>query len=304
MDRVTECWYMDSLHPFLKQRLIHVNQQTLDSLGNKVVKRSAVKVSKSSAFSCNKCSFSTHSITILAKHGKHEHSVSFVSKSDSLSSIVPLQSTRNSSFSELLLQENLTITESVEKPEIIENKTEVFKYTCQNCDYSTRNETTLKKHVENKHNVQSTSTGVSLVCALCGHEFAHQSEYSKHLDTHESNNRPKKQIGLHRSLKLIHCTKCSSSFQSDREYEVHIQSRHKQIKSIVEDQPVHEIQQQAKLNQPSPRPEIVELDTEKSIIEQADTCGSDTHLVKCSHCGDEAESSEALNAHIQMYHKQ
>ena len=87
------------------------NEQALDNLGSKTVKRGSVRYKGGSKFPCYKCDFVTNTLSALGKHSRSEHTLGISSISLSSAPALPLHSTRNNSIVEVNLQEDMTITD-------------------------------------------------------------------------------------------------------------------------------------------------------------------------------------------------
>ena len=95
------------------------------------------------------------------------------------------QSTRNNSFNESVLDENLTLNETY-LPEI-KNK-EVFKFTCVECGFATKTKSLLDDHVETHHSVDKgkLEDEVRFVCVNCSHTFQKLDDFNAHTKHHGS----------------------------------------------------------------------------------------------------------------------
>ena len=118
--------------------------------------------------------FVTKTRAALLKHRKNSHEIS----SSSLTLTLPQhQSTQNNMITEML-PEVLTDGEVVDTPE----SSEPFKFTCLDCNISTKSKANLNKHVKDCHaKVQET---VCFVCAICGHRFNQAEELNVHVCNH------------------------------------------------------------------------------------------------------------------------
>ena len=89
-----------------------VNEMVLEKLGSKFVKRADIKYKKGVSFPCTKCEYAAKSLSTLSKHKRVEHTTSFTMPKTRAKSIkMTMQSTRNNSITELMMNEDITITE-------------------------------------------------------------------------------------------------------------------------------------------------------------------------------------------------
>ena len=162
----------------VKDNIAVFNSMVMKTLGPKRVKRSTVKYKGGSTFSCNGCNFTANTLTTLKKHKNAEHELSF--NSSSLPLQPPLkQSTRNNSISEVLLQEDMTISNlSNQTPELTLEQP-VFKFTCLECKFFTTEKVTMDDHVKSLHGKSN------FICRICEHEFLEEEDYNIHLKTHD-----------------------------------------------------------------------------------------------------------------------
>ena len=125
---------------------------------------------------CNHCDFAARTLATLAKHSRTNHALSF--RSDSSSSALPMHSSRNNSFAEVQLQENMSITNlsSLDKQVLDPKKNEVLKYTCLDCEYKTKVKSHMEKHVKSIHMPEAKD--VNFVCGTCDHEFVGEENYN------------------------------------------------------------------------------------------------------------------------------
>ena len=208
------------------------NKQTLDDLhpSKPIQTRSTVmrsKISKvSGVFSCSKCSFSTKSVTALAKHSKNEH----ISESITKSNPIPLlHSTRNNSISEALLQENITISGLIsdDSKAIEYEDCRQLKFTCKECNTSLRTKVELDKHVEEEH--ITSDEELLLVCSVCEQEFNQVTDYHSHVVTHDivTSNKTSPDVKAAESTKAFKCTFCNFTCGRDFLLDEHIVQEHK-----------------------------------------------------------------------------
>ena len=98
------------LSPFFESKLStyeteikDFNNLVLDTLGNRMVKRSDIKYKRGSTFDCIKCGFAAKTSSTLEKHLKTEHALRFESASSSSFILKkPVTSTRDNSFNGIL----------------------------------------------------------------------------------------------------------------------------------------------------------------------------------------------------------
>ena len=167
-------------------------EASLDALGSKTVKRSNVKYTgRPTHLWCTRCDFAAKSRPALAKHKKLNHALNASSKhSPSTSLVVPLHhSTRNNSIAEGLLNDNITLkdlSQSVEEVEVesiaAQQKKDVLKYTCLDCDFKTKLKSHMERHVKDIHNLRK---GKSTSCGTCDHEFVEVDNYNAHVKIHD-----------------------------------------------------------------------------------------------------------------------
>ena len=159
------------LRPFLEAKIdsnLEVikayNNQALEALGgSKMVKRSSVKYTEGPTHLwCVRCDFAAKSRAALLKHKKTVHALNINSNaSPSTSLAIPIhQSSRNNSISEGLLNENITLGDISNNEEI-----ESLKYTCLSCDYKTKLESNMDKHLNNVH--KDEAKRVNFICGTC-----------------------------------------------------------------------------------------------------------------------------------------
>ena len=83
-----------------------------------------------------------------------------------------MHSTRNNSFAEAIMQENITVT-NISNGEEVDNTTsqkkEVLKFTCRDCDYITKVKHHMDRHVKSVHKPELRD--VNFVCGICNHVF-------------------------------------------------------------------------------------------------------------------------------------
>ena len=150
----------DFLVPFFKEKIESLksdielyNKNVLETLNDSKVKvkRGAIKYSKKSIYSCNKCLYTTNSITALAKHSRSEHGQE-VSTSKLSSNAQPSHSTRNNSVCESILQEKLTISNiTQDDPKMLSLDPQLIKFKCKDCNISLDTQDDLDVHVTKHH---------------------------------------------------------------------------------------------------------------------------------------------------------
>ena len=184
------------LKPFFESKIAmheddigNYNTLVLETLGSKTVKRSDVKYKGGSNFPCLRCDFAGKTNAALEKHRKKGHALNMVastSLSSSNSMSQPRHSTRNNSIVELMMDENLTITDiSSNINEVNATKAdELLKYTCLECNFISKDEASMDVHVKSMHSDLST-TVVDVVCNVCNHKFDDAGNYDAHLETHK-----------------------------------------------------------------------------------------------------------------------
>ena len=160
------------------------NEYTLETQGAKRVKRSDVKYTGGSTFLwCTRCDFAAKSRTALMKYKKLNHAVSFNSKGSPSTSIALPQhhSTRNNSITEVLLQDNMNITDISDE----EVTSDALKYTCLECNFKTMVKNQMDVHVQFLH-AGVEADEVNFVCGLCNHKFI--DDFNKYVKTHDKPN--------------------------------------------------------------------------------------------------------------------
>ena len=85
------------------------NENALESLSGKKVKRGSVRYKGGSTFACNRCEFAAKTLISLAKHSRNEHALNASANSSFLSPPLPANSTRNNSVVEFESQNPLAI---------------------------------------------------------------------------------------------------------------------------------------------------------------------------------------------------
>ena len=127
--------YFESRIAMNLEEIKDYNEQALQVLINKADKRSNLKhTSGSTSLWCTKCDYAAKSRAALVKHKKSHNALSFKSNSTSSSVKTPkYHSTRNNTFTEALLQENITVTDLTNDKSIEIS----LKYTCLECKFKT-----------------------------------------------------------------------------------------------------------------------------------------------------------------------
>ena len=178
--------YFESKISLYEEDILNYNNLVLQTLGKKMVKRSDIKYNGGSTFPCTQCDFAGKTLTVLEKHKKKGHSISFIASSTetelpstSLALKTPMHSTRNNSFSEVML-ENMSITNISNESK----KDESLKYTCLECNFITKEKGCMDAHVVECHGL-SVSTVLDFICGICKHEFTEADDYNKHVQIHE-----------------------------------------------------------------------------------------------------------------------
>ena len=162
------------------------NDKALHSLGSRRVKRSSVKYTAGSTFLwCTRCDFAAKTLSALEKHKKSSHVISFSGPSSSSTSLAlpKHQSTRNNSVTEVLLQENITITD-ISKEGSNPGVENVLKYTCMECNFKTTSKSLMDEHVHSLH-VSVQMDEVYFICGICNHKFLKADDYNIHLKEHD-----------------------------------------------------------------------------------------------------------------------
>ena len=180
------------LEPYFKSKIvknedeiIKYNEEALDVLGGKMVKRSSVRYKSRSTFLCKKCDFAAKTLATLAKHIRNEHGLNYSGNSASIPLDNPKHSTRNNSFSSPENKENMKILDvDQEVFPMIQHIPETLKYTCLECDYKTKTKVNMEKHVESIH--EPTVKDVHIICGVCEHKFNQEEDYNIHLENHET----------------------------------------------------------------------------------------------------------------------
>ena len=133
------------LKPFFESKLslnlediASYNKQVIATLGPRQVKRVTVKYKGGLSFSCKVCHFSAKTIASLKKHKCSDQALGFNSSKSISTDIAPIrQSTRNNSMSEVLLKENMSITNVSNNSARVTLEANLLKYTCLECNYAT-----------------------------------------------------------------------------------------------------------------------------------------------------------------------
>ena len=175
--------YFESKISLNLEEINQYNEQALQTLGGRTVKRGSVKYKGVSTFPCHRCDFAARTVATLAKHNRNEHALSFMSNSTSSSLVRPRHSTRNNSFTEPILQDNMTISNLSVNGELRMIEPEKLKYTCLECDYRTKAKSSMDKHVASVH--ANTMKDIHFVCGKCNHEFFEEEDYNLHIKTHD-----------------------------------------------------------------------------------------------------------------------
>ena len=159
------------------------NEQALEVLGSKKVKRASVRYKGGSTYPCGRCDFAAQTITALAKHSK-EHALDHSSKSISNNSLaLPVHSTRNNSIIGEIMQEDMTIS-NISRDETFSHS-ETLKYTCLDCEYKTREKSQMDEHVVSVH-AGPKADDISFICGQCSHKFSEREDYNTHMKTHDN----------------------------------------------------------------------------------------------------------------------
>ena len=165
------------------QEITKFNDLALEPLGK--VRRSSVKYKGGSTFACGRCDFAAKTVAALGKHKKSQHNLNITSSSCSSYLAIPKHSTRNNSFTECLMQEDMTTTNiSQEEIKATENKKKKLKYTCLECSYKTKVKSHMDEHVKTLHG-QNPTQEIKFNCGSCKHEFCEEENYNKHVKTHD-----------------------------------------------------------------------------------------------------------------------
>ena len=174
------------LKPFLESKINsclddieEFNNQVVKNLGPKTVKRADIKLKKGPLFPCHNCDFISKSAQALKKHRREEHilGLDMSNKIDQQK-----QSTRNNSLTEQLLIEDVTSSNlTLEEPEVL--KETIYKYTCDTCEFVTKNKTDIDEHVISKH-LNKDDEEVKYLCTRCHKEFNNVQLYENHAKIH------------------------------------------------------------------------------------------------------------------------
>ena len=97
IDEFLEPYFKSKIEMNIKE-IASYNEQALETLGGKTVKRASVKYKSGSTFPCNRCDFSAKTLSALGKHKKADHTLNFTASSVSSTLALPRQSTRNNSL--------------------------------------------------------------------------------------------------------------------------------------------------------------------------------------------------------------
>ena len=163
------------------------NEFLLDKLAQKTVRRSTVKHKVGTPLGCNRCDYSTKTISALKKHKKNEHVISFEA---SLSLRAHPQSTRNNSIVEKLMLEDISASELETDTLNLDEK--AIRYTCLECKLVTTDKENMDMHVRDQH-LPNENEDVKFTCTKCGHDFDEVDNYSAHMNIHDNHEKPCKQ---------------------------------------------------------------------------------------------------------------
>ena len=172
--------YLEAKIKINEEEIKIFNEQALESLGGKMVKRNSVRYKGGSVFPCNRCVFATKTLDALGKHIRSEHGLN--STGDSQSIISPRHSTCNNSVNEGISKDINDKTPSNVLP-MIEHITENLKYTCLECDYKTKTKENMKKHVKSIHEPETKD--IQIICGICKHNFVQEEDFNIHVKQHE-----------------------------------------------------------------------------------------------------------------------
>ena len=214
------------------------NEKALEVLGSKKVKRASVRYKGGSTFPCSRCDFAAKTITTLAKHSR-EHALDNTSKSLSSSSLaLPDHSTRNNSFTEEIMQENMTISNISLNNESL-NQTEKIMCASLNCGDTPQEKSKQGKHVASVHEGPN-SVETTFECEKCNGRFSGKENFDSHIQTHNNpitqeqitdrhpNFGPNQESSsaLESRTNEFHCSKCEFIFSDLIDLNCHIESKH------------------------------------------------------------------------------
>ena len=203
------------------------NEQAIENVCGKTVKRSEVKLKSKSKFVCKKCTFVAGTAVGLSKHARLEHTPSLNLNGTPQAIEAPLHSTRNNSDNEAMLQESFTnkvvsigqqqieflnsgtnIQVPVQNPIIEPTLTELVDnsevFSCDECITLLSSKEELDSHLLNVHrkiiSCVPQSDVTCQICPFCQTVTDTLQSLKVHIEKDHSENR-------HRELNS--CSKCS-----------------------------------------------------------------------------------------------
>ena len=208
------------------------NDEVITKLGPKTVKRSSIKLKRSTAYPCHNCSYAAKSVAGLTKHKKIEH---ITNLNLSKKQLEPRHSTRNNSVENIML-EDISITD-LDKSGVKTIEESSLKYSCDVCKFTTMNKKSIDDHIKMKHETNNDEE-VKYMCTICHHEFIEAEVFDSHLKTHELI-QDKTELEFQELENLIHCQiidynrsyfmdchKCKFKGETENQLNAHIQTVH------------------------------------------------------------------------------
>ena len=98
--------------------------------------------------------------------------------------MIQRQSTRNNSFVESLMMEDVTATDLADDSVTLNEN--VLEYNCMDCNFLTTCKENMSKHTDQQHK-RNVTEEVKFVCIDCLQEFSQECDYNEHCKTHEEN---------------------------------------------------------------------------------------------------------------------
>ena len=163
------------------------------------------------------------------------HALSFNSSKPITSGLAPLKhSTRNNSISEVLLQENVSITNLSKQSVTIDAN--LFKYTCLDCNFATTEKAKLNDHVV-KHHDCTGIRNLNFKCITCNCEFDGEELYQSHVKTHDvvTVEQPQVQDCTAENHTILKCKECSYVSENNSELNKHVSTTHGQPSDILKE---------------------------------------------------------------------
>ena len=294
--------------PIFESQISNYNNLVLETLGSRKVKRADVKYNGGSAFACAKCDVSCKTLSLLEKHKRKTHAINLsvsVSRLVSTSqAAIPRHSTRNNSLDEIILDDNLTITDLTSNNSTKNQALEIVKFTCAECQFKTKEEDRMDIHVKETHG-NSTVTDIDMICGECNHRFEVKEDYIAHMKTHDKTvvgegkvmlmetdlkDEIVKAVSLEKSVK---CKTCKMEFEDNHKLEVHKKDVDTSTALLIEC---------VKCKIFFPSAEQFEDHTKTAHLTDLTDHTKTKHNVKCRKCGYEFTTLNDLDQHMEETH--